>query len=395
MSASLIPYKDDPHDKKPLLKKLPRFLRRFLCALGMAPEPPKIKGVFTKYDVTTPYSLTIRQWYEDLILDDPATLECALISVTWYKNKNGVRREFLRLDFSSPDKLHTSIVVAERGTSDIKNGNPSNIIQPSTDIEAVTPLGAATPLLVSQGSTAGTTDESSLPVDETTEINRKPTLSSHMSSMSPSFERSARDVVSYAALESSAGTELERMCTKAIPIRTLTFPPDSVVPSANELATLVYITSAHEPTYNVTNTQCYWFVETIFEAIKSLFAGAEEIIVNAQGGTWNGVRIRRKPSADGVSTKYRAARAALAEEAERKHTAQRQQDEETRRERQAVEGRALEAEERALEAEERALEAAERALEAAERALAAEEANARLLQELEALRRARASTSQD
>ncbi|KAI6102324.1 hypothetical protein EDD16DRAFT_1900939 [Pisolithus croceorrhizus] len=391
MSASLIPYKDGPHDKKPLLKKLPRFLRRFLCVLGMAPEPPKIKGVFTKYDLMTPYSLTIRQWYEDLILDDPATSECSLISVTWYKNKNGVRREFLRLDFSSPDKLHTSIVVAERGASDIKNGNPSNVIQPSTDIEAVTPLGAPTPLLVSQdiaGSTAGTTDESSPPVDETTETNRKSILSSHMSSMSPSFERSARDVIGYATLESSAGTELERMCTKATPIRTLTFPPDSVVPSANELATLVYITSAHEPTYNVTNTQCYWFVETIFEALKSLFAGAEEIIVNTQGGTWNGVPIRRKPSADGVCTKYRAARAALAEEAERKHTAQRQQEEETRRERQA-------AEERALEAEERALEAEERALEAEERALAAEEANARLLQELEALRRARASTSQD
>ncbi|KAI6096451.1 hypothetical protein F5141DRAFT_583376 [Pisolithus sp. B1] len=313
-------------------------------------------------------------------------------------NKNGVRREFLRLDFSSPDKLHTSIVVAERGASDIKNGNPSNVIQPSTDIEAVTPLGAPTPLLVSQdiaGSTAGTTDESSPPVDETTETNRKSILSSHMSSMSPSFERSARDVIGYATLESSAGTELERMCTKATPIRTLTFPPDSVVPSANELATLVYITSAHEPTYNVTNTQCYWFVETIFEALKSLFAEAEEIIVNTQGGTWNGVPIRRKPSADGVCTKYRAARAALAEEAERKHTAQRQQEEETRRERQAAEERALEAEERALEAEERALEAEERALEAEERALAAEEANARLLQELEALRRARASTSQD
>ncbi|KAI6099365.1 hypothetical protein EDD16DRAFT_507049 [Pisolithus croceorrhizus] len=75
----------------------------------------------------------------------------------------------------------------------------------------------------------------------------------------------------------------------------------------------------------------------IFEALKSLFAGAEEIIVNTQGGMWNEVPIRRKPSADRVCTKYHAARAALAEEAERKQTAQQQREEETWRERQAAE----------------------------------------------------------
>ncbi|KAI5991780.1 hypothetical protein EDC04DRAFT_2587262, partial [Pisolithus marmoratus] len=89
-------------------------------------------------------------------------------------------------------------------------------------------------------------------------------------------------------------------------------------PSANELVTLLYVTSKHEPTYNITNTQCYWFIKTVFEALKSLFEGAEKNPADHQGGTWNGVPIPMKGSIDEVCTKYQTAWAALAQEVEQK-----------------------------------------------------------------------------
>ncbi|KAI6094199.1 hypothetical protein EDD16DRAFT_1683683, partial [Pisolithus croceorrhizus] len=157
--------------------------------------------------------------------------------------------------------------------------------------------------------------------------------SAHISSMSSSFQRGAHDLISYATLDSSASAELERKCKKAARICTLTFP-EGVGPSANQLATLLYVTSKHEPKYTITNTQCYWFVDTVFEALKSLFAGAQQDIPNHRGGTWNRVRIPTKGSVDEVCGKYRAARTALAEEAEQKHRAEQQQEEERQRERE-------------------------------------------------------------
>ncbi|KAI6124337.1 hypothetical protein EDD17DRAFT_1876452 [Pisolithus thermaeus] len=411
-------------NKKTMFKKLPRFLRRLTRMLGMAPEPPQIDGLFTENGAPAFFSSSIEPWYKKCIRDNPATSDCLVVEVVWYKKQNGAEHEFLRFNISSPDKVHTSIVIAERGGG-VRNQNrdPSGATQPADTIApiettgAVTPPDATVPPISSQDvtgdSTASSADESSPRVDEATKTNGRPKPktrpSAHIGSISTSFQRSAHDLVNYATLDSTASSELERRCKKATRDCVLTFP-EGAGPSASQLATLLYVTSKHEPSYTLTNTQCYWFVETVFDALKSLFAGAAQDNPKRRGGTWNRVPIPTKGgSVDVVCAKYRAARAALAEEAEQKRKAEQQQAEERQREREqrlAAEARALAAEEQRQAAEEQRRAAEERARAAEEERRrerqtaeeerrrerqAAEEEIAKLRRELEASR-ARAST---
>ncbi|KAI6102249.1 hypothetical protein F5141DRAFT_1065730 [Pisolithus sp. B1] len=322
----------------------------------MAPEPPKFDGLFTVYGQRAFLTSSIELWYRKCIRDNPFMLDCLVIKISWYKKQNGVEHEFLRFDISSPDRVHTSIVIAERDAT-----RPTDTIAPLDTAGAVTPPDAVTPSFSPQDIAGDST-------------------------------RGAHDLISYATLDSSASAELERKCKKAARICTLTFPK-GVGPSANQLATLLYVTSKHEPTYTITNTQCYWFVDTVFEALKSLFAGAQQDIPNHRGGTWNRVRIPTKGSVDEVCGKYRAARTALAEEAEQKHRAEQQQEEERQREReqrQAAEEVAKREREKRQAAEEQRQAAEERAREMEEERekerQAAEEEIAQLRRELEASR---------
>ncbi|KAI6098735.1 hypothetical protein F5141DRAFT_1066793 [Pisolithus sp. B1] len=313
-----------------MFKKLPRFLQRLLCMLGMAPEPPEFNGLFTVYGQRAFLTSSIELWYRKCIRDNPFTLDCLVMKTSWYKKQNGVEHEFLQFDILSPDRVHTSIVIAERDAT-----QPTDTIAPlDTTTGAVTPPDAITPSFSSQDIVGDST-------------------------------RGAHDLVSYATLDGSASAELERKCKKAAQICTLTFP-EGVGPSANELATLLYVTSKHEPTYTITSTQCYWFVDTVFEALKSLFLGAQQDIANHRGGMWNRVRIRMKESVDEVCGKYRAARTALAEEAEQKHRAEQQQEEERqweREQRQVAEEVAKREREKCQAAEEQCQAAEEQAQE--------------------------------
>ncbi|KAI6098730.1 hypothetical protein F5141DRAFT_1252827 [Pisolithus sp. B1] len=359
----------------------------------MAPEPPKFDGLFTVYD-------------------------CPVTKISWYKKQNGVEHEFLRFDILSPNGVHTSIVIAERDAT-----QPTDTVAPLDTTGAVTPPDVIMPSFSSQevvgDSTISSANESSPHINEVTKTDgRADQLArhlAHITSMSSCSQRGAHDLVSYATLDSSASAELERKCKKAACICTLTFP-EGVRPSANEVATLLYVTSKHEPTYTITSTQCYW------------------------------VRIRTKGSVDEVCSKYSAARTALAEEAEQKRRAEQQQEEERRREReqrqaaeevpkrehekhqaaeeqrqaaeeqcqvaeeqrqaaeeqrqaaeeqcqaaeeqrQAAEEQRQAAEEQRWAAEEQRQAAEEERVKAVERARAAEDANARLVRDLEALRR--------
>ncbi|KAI6094459.1 hypothetical protein EDD16DRAFT_1684888 [Pisolithus croceorrhizus] len=326
-----------------MFKKLPRFLQRLLRMLGMAPEPPKFDGLFNAYG--------------------QRAFLTSSIELCWYKKQNGVEHEFLRFDILSPDRVHTSIVIAEGwGGSQSEQGpfcpvdatRPTDTIAPLDTAGAVTPPDAVTPSFspqdVAGDSTVSSADESSPHVNEVTKTNgrtnQKARRSAHISSMSSSFQRGAHDLISYATLDSSASAELERKCKKAARILT------------------------------ITNTQCYWFVDTVFEALKSLFAGAQQDIPNHRGGTWNRVRIPTKGSVDEVCGKYRAARTALAEEAEQKHRAEQQQEEERQREReqrQAAEEVAKREREKRQAAEEQRQAAEEQRQAAEEQRQAAEE----------------------
>ncbi|KAI6004582.1 hypothetical protein EDC04DRAFT_3146910 [Pisolithus marmoratus] len=383
-------------NKRTMFKKLPRFLRRVVRVLGMAPEAPKIRGLFTEYRLPAFLSSSVEPWYDN-IRDNPVTSDCRVVSVGWYKKQNGVEHEFLRFDVSSPDKVHTSIVIAERGGGDrnqtgtlqVYAAQATDTIAPiDTMAGPSSPPDVPTPPFASPDatgdSTASSADESSAHIiDKAAKTNgktkRKSRRPAPISSFSSSTQRGAHDLVSYATLDSGASAQLERKCTKAARVCALTFS-EKAMPTANELATLLYVTSKHEPTYSVTNTQCYWFVETVFEALKVLFTGAEQDTASHRGGTWNRVPIRTKESVEEVCAKYRAARAALEEEMEQKRRVERQQEEERRREREQRQA-----------AEERAQAAEETARREREQRQAAEEEIAKLRRELEASRRGEAS----
>ncbi|KAI6124947.1 hypothetical protein EDD17DRAFT_656211 [Pisolithus thermaeus] len=308
---------------------------------GMVPEHPKIDGLFTPYRQSYFFLHSIEPWYLNFIRDNPDTWHCSVVEVAWYKKQNGVKHEFLRFDISSPDKRHTCVVIAER------NGGGGNANRDPYD----TVPGPVTPL--------GATGDST----------------SNLSSISSSSQwGAAHDLIHHATLNSRTRAQLEQMFKKATRVCSLTFS-EKARPSANELATLLYLTSKLEPTYTVTSTQCYWFVETVFTALKSLFEDAEQDIAIHRGGTWNGVPVYTKASVKEVCGKYREARAALDLEVEERCRLERIQIEQ----RQWVREQLQAAQVRARAAEEIAQREREKRLAAEQKALAAEQVVAKFL----------------
>ncbi|KAI5992496.1 hypothetical protein EDD15DRAFT_2271037 [Pisolithus albus] len=199
-------------------------------------------------------------------------------------------------------------------------------------------------------------------------------------SMASSSPMAASDRASYATADSSAGGVLENKYRKADCIRTLKF--HGVAPTANEIATLLYVTSKHEPKYLISNTQCYWFAATVFEALERIFfeAKANGTKHSRGKGKWHGIPVPTKESVDEVCNEYLVLRRALDREIEQKRRAEQQQEEERQRDR---EGRRA-AEERARTAEEVAQREREEKEREREQRLAAEEKIAQLQRRLEA-----------
>ncbi|KAI6022411.1 hypothetical protein BKA83DRAFT_4278359 [Pisolithus microcarpus] len=404
-------------NKRNIFKKLPRFLRRLLCMLGMAPNPPSIPGVFTAYGEKSYFCHTITPWYTDTIRNNPDTSDCLVFEVGWYKMQNGVKHEFVRFDIYSPDKVHKAIIIAERtGGSTGPDEDPDDATGADTTRDATTPPISSPD--VAEDSPVGSADDSSSHVEEAptkspkTKKKEKGKVmrTGENISMSTSSPMAACDRASHATSDSSAGGVLENKYRKADCIRTLTFR--GVAPTANEIATLLYVTSKHEPKYRIHETQCYWFAATVFEALECIFFEAKANGTKHSGGKgkWHGIPVPTKESVDEVCDEYLVLRRALDREIELKRRAEQRQEEDKRRdreERRAAEERARAAEEVAQwerEEKEREREEKEREREEKERARAAEEREreqrraaeekiAQLLRQLEASG-AGASTSQ-
>ncbi|KAI6131369.1 hypothetical protein EDD17DRAFT_1514135 [Pisolithus thermaeus] len=254
----------------------------------MAPEHPKIKGLFTEYDLATFFSISVQPWHE-IIWDHLITSNCFILIVSCYKMQKGAEYEFLWFNIS-PDKVHMCIVIAERG---------GGLEMPHNPLIA---LPQQTPPC--HHSVYYTLPEILLMTKQ------EATCSPYISSISKKSQMGAHDLVSYATLGSRASTELEQKCEKATCICTLTFS-EKDRPSAIQLATLLY------------------FIKTVFDALKSLLMSAQEDITNHQGGMWNRVLGPMKPrNVVKVCDKYHAAWAAFAEEAVQKHRAKQQAAEE-------------------------------------------------------------------
>ncbi|KIK28188.1 hypothetical protein PISMIDRAFT_91642 [Pisolithus microcarpus 441] len=249
----------------------------------MAPRPPEIPGLFTDYRKGRPTGIdNITLWNDIYIRRNPVTRQCLVTKVHWYKGRANLQHEYLRFDISSPDKAHTAILIAERLAGDITKDKHANPMDPA--------IGPGIPSKASSSSNS---------------ISR----------------RLAKDEIVYATLDSIASAPLEQRCKDSDCISTLTFPEDAG-PSANKIATLLVVTSALEPTYQLMNTQCYWFVATVFEALKCLFPGAKQDITGHTGGTWYQVRIPKKSSVDAACAKYKVAQSLLDVEIEEEHRVQ-------------------------------------------------------------------------
>ncbi|KAI6156729.1 hypothetical protein BKA82DRAFT_4048847 [Pisolithus tinctorius] len=406
-----------------ILRKLRRLFHRVPRLLKMVSAAPEIDGLF--YEESYGFANALG-WYS-LIRNNPLTSDCQVIKVGWYKMRKGVEHEFLRFDISSPDNQHTSIVIAERSGGGVRSPDSDATQAADTLAQTDTTVDAtASPLTPPETSalspdvgdpTASSADESGPPLD------KKTNTAQFAASFSSSSKRDACDRVYFATRISAAGDRVEEMCDRPRLVCTLSFT--GAKPTANELATLLYVTSTQEPKHNLHDTQCHWFAATVFDALNILYEGAEQDPTPHQAGTICGGPVDFKASGEEVYAKYRDARAALAEKIEQQRRLKQGQEEQRQREReqrQAAEEAAKRAEEqreaaeqerqkereqreaaeeRARAAEEEgqrerlaAEEAAQKERAAEERARTAQEEIAKLLQEVEGLKRAGASTQQ-
>ncbi|KIN95305.1 hypothetical protein M404DRAFT_1007589 [Pisolithus tinctorius Marx 270] len=358
----------------------------------MVSEAPKIEGLFSEQSRYG--TADIGTWYS-LIRNNPLTSDCQVIGVGWYKERKGVEHEFLRFDISSPDNQHTCIVIAERSGGGVRSPNSDatqsvdNLAQTDTAVDATaSPLTPPETCALSPDvgdSTGSSADESSPPLDKVTQSDGKKKRKINTAQIAASFFSSSKrddyNRVYFATRISAAGARVEEMCNKPQRLCTLSFT--DARPTANELATLLYVTSAQEPKYAIAQTQCYWFVATVFDALKMLYKGTVQDNPTHRGGTIRGVPVAIKASGKEVCAKYREARAALAEEIEQERRLKQEQEEERQREREQRQA-AEEAEERARAAEEERQRACK----------VAQEEIAKLQRELQALRRAGTNTQQ-
>ncbi|KAI5983258.1 hypothetical protein EDD15DRAFT_2202246 [Pisolithus albus] len=191
-------------------------------------------------------------------------------------------------DISSPNEAHTSIVFAERLAGKITKAKDTYPTDPANEVTAHNIT--ANVITASKGDTW----ESSPPLP----CHNLPMILAHAS--------------------------MECKCNASDCILMLRFPEDSGL-MAHKLATLLVKISALEPEYHLMNTQCYWFVATVFQACKCLFPCVKQETTKSIAGTWFEVGILTKPSLDATCTSYEAVQSVL----EVKIEEQRRQQEET------------------------------------------------------------------
>ncbi|KAI5984214.1 hypothetical protein EDD15DRAFT_1739770 [Pisolithus albus] len=387
-------------DARNTYKKLPKVLRRLLWLSRMAPEPPKIPGLFTNYEKGRPILMTpIEMWNETLIRKNLITRECLVTKVQWYKGRRSTQRD------SNKDKNRFSDTTEPTDTTTPPANPTDSVIGPGVPSVTITPPFTSPD--VASDSTASSADETSPNIagGKSTATDRKKKLKAEGSSENASSSSSfisrglADDEIAHATLDSLAGALIEQKCKDSDSISTLTFPEDAG-PSANKIATLLVVTSALEPMYWHMNMQRYWFVATVFEASKLLFPGAKQDITNHNGGSCYWIRIPQKSSVDVVCGEYKTAQTVLDAEIEEERRVEQEREEARRREiaelraaaerereqRRAADEQYRVADEQYRVADEQCQAAEEATRREREQRQAAEEENAKLWRELEALR---------
>ncbi|KAI6025431.1 hypothetical protein EDC04DRAFT_2899873 [Pisolithus marmoratus] len=284
------------------------FLSRLLAGLGMSSQSP------TQVDCLFQDTLgfcTAKLW-ETIIRRDDNASRCFVEKVIWHKQSSIVQHEFLEINILSVDGRHTSIVLAERGKDHVPSDitrqesvtHPGTLSHTKNSVNkspSINPIPAVNPLA-----------DSSPSLDPPAGMN--PTPSAGLATLNDNILFSLRscklsigeadDVVSAATLGTPGATNLLLKCSATAPLRTLTFPRGTTRPSAHDISTLLAVTSNHILVYNAMESQCYWFSETVFKALKSLFVGAREEIHSSRAGRWRGVSIPTAESVEAIMAEW-------------------------------------------------------------------------------------------
>ncbi|KAI5983447.1 hypothetical protein F5J12DRAFT_916469 [Pisolithus orientalis] len=270
---------------------------------------------FTFYSVYR--TADIGLWYS-LIHNNPLMLDCQVIRVSWYKKRKEVEHEFLRFDISSPENQHTSIVIAERSGGGVRSTNSGTSAHIHTTQVSDT---------IAQTDTAVDTTVSPLTPLETSALSPDASNSTGSSANenSPLSKQDAYDRVYFACI--------------------LVQQAFGAKPTANELATLLYVTLAQEPKYNLQDTQCYWFATTVFDTLKMLYKGAKPDPTPHLGGTICGVPVDVKASGEEVCAKLKQEQKEQRQQECEQHQAMEEATKRAEEERHAAEERAQAAEE--------------------------------------------------
>ncbi|KAF9237191.1 hypothetical protein BU15DRAFT_63357 [Melanogaster broomeanus] len=222
--------------------------------------PPEIRGVFTAMN-TGPFFISVYDWHLLLNIQATQTSQCFVEDVVHYKCTEGKEHEFLRFQISHPAGPWKAFVFYDR--------------------------------------TVKTCDDNRDPV----QFHKAALLCSSSPISTPSFGNFPEmDIIYAASANSTALKLLGRFSKNHTHVRTLTYNANGVQPSVLDLAMLLKVTSCHAPLYRIDENQCYWFSDTVYDALAQLFPDHR---TSTKGGTYRSVDI---PMADSVEKREECCR---------------------------------------------------------------------------------------
>ncbi|KAG1811071.1 hypothetical protein EV424DRAFT_1542615 [Suillus variegatus] len=197
--------------------------------------------------------------------------------MTYCKCHNGKQHEFLLLEFChwNASQTATTILVVDRTVSNPDPENNSNGSSSRTS-GIISPSASPTPAAVDNVFTTP---------------NMNSAIKTHLAKTFGSYTR---------------------LCT-------LDFSTLGVEgPSATQIAVLLSVVSQNAPRYHLYKTQCYWFAETVWEAVKHLFSGGVEGPWVSGRSCYLGVKIEKLNSVEVVCREFNSEWARIEIEAEHK-----------------------------------------------------------------------------
>ncbi|KIM50579.1 hypothetical protein SCLCIDRAFT_1225247 [Scleroderma citrinum Foug A] len=221
------------------------FFRILYCEFAKQPPQPSIQGLFEEFS----FSSSISGWYMAcLVRDLPQVSQCFVNKVLHCKCRAGKEHEFLVFEILSPAGDCTALVVLTDSlrVSYCNRDKPSDNCHPALDHVEVVVKGTYKELYITK-------------------------------------KWGKYDI-----------------------LRTLTYPPTSTRPSADQLCALLEVVETHGSGINPDGIQCSWYANTIFLALQDIFPGG--IVVprrkEMKKGMHKGIKVSIEGGVNGLHQKY-------------------------------------------------------------------------------------------